>query len=100
MTEEHINFESKPMKVILALQTLSHRTADALEYLMRKKYSQFVDAGPTIEYIRMCADIFSVMNSTKKSKHNENPLRNMMSESNEAEIYECFDRVEEYMKGI
>lgn len=100
LTEAHIDFASKPMKVILATQTLSHRTADALEYLMRKKYAQFVDAGPTIEFIRNCADIFCVLNSTKSSKDNENPLKNMMCENNEREIFECFDRVEDYMKGI
>lgn len=100
MTEAHIDYKSDPMKVILAIQTLSHKTADALEYLMGKKYPQFVGAGATIEFIRMCADIFAVLNSTKSSKQNENPLKNMMSESNEFEIFECFDRVEEYMKGI
>lgn len=100
LTEAHINYASNPMKVILALQTLSHCTADALEFLRRRKYPQFVDAGPTIIFIRHCAEIFSVLNTTKSSKDNTNPLKNMMSESNEKEIFECFDRVEHYMKGI
>lgn len=37
MTNDHINFQSKPMKVLLAIQIVSHKFADALEYWMRKK---------------------------------------------------------------
>lgn len=56
------------MKVILAIQTLSHSTASAMEFLMEKGYKAFEGAKPTIEYIRMCADIFDVFNSKKSSQ--------------------------------
>lgn len=100
MTQAHIDFHKNPMKVVLATQTLSHSSANALEYLMKQRYSQFDGAEATIQYCRMCADIFNVFNSTKFSEQNENPLRKMMSRSDAAEIFECFERVESYMKGI
>lgn len=100
MTQDHIDFHKNPMKVILATQTLSHRTANAIEYLMNKGYSAFTDAGATIEYIRMCADSFAVFNSTESSERNENPLRKMISRNNAAQIFECFHRVERYMRGL
>lgn len=68
LTQAHIDFHTSPMKVILAIQTLSHRTADAMEFLLQQGYTQFKGAEPTIKYIRMWADIFSVFNSTKSSQ--------------------------------
>lgn len=68
MTQAHIDFHKNAMKVILAIQTLSHRTADAIEYLMKQGYAQFKGAEPTITFIRMCANIFYVLNSTRKSQ--------------------------------
>lgn len=68
LTQAHIDFHLKPMNVKLAVQTLGHPTADAMEYLMQQGYSQFKGAKPTIQYIRMISDIFSVFNSTKSSQ--------------------------------
>lgn len=64
MTQAHIDFHKKPMKVVLALQTLHPQTAAAIEYLMDQKYPQFAGAEATIKYIRMWANIFKVFNST------------------------------------
>lgn len=63
-------------------------------------YATFAGAEATVEYIRICASIFGIFNSTKASEQKENPLRKMMSRSNAAEVFKCFDRVEEYMKGL
>lgn len=100
MTQAHIDFHQNPMKVILAIQTLSHRTANAIQYLMLKKYSQFDGAEATVKFIKMCADIFAVLNSTKFSEHSENPLKRPISKNNAAQIFECFTRFGQYLKGI
>lgn len=100
LTQAHIDFHTNAMKVILAVQTLSHSTANAMQFLVDQGYSTFEGAQPTIEYIRMCADIFSIFNSTKSSDQKENPLKNMMSRKNAAEIFQCFEKVENYMKGL
>lgn len=67
---------------------------------MDRKYSQFEGAEATIKYARMCADIFTAFNSTKFSKRSENPLKRPISQDTAASIFECFSRVEEYMKGM
>lgn len=100
MAQAHIDFHTNAMKVILAVQTLSDSTANAMQFLMNQGYSTFENAQPTIEYIKMCSDIFSIFNSTKCSDQKENPLRNMMSRKNAAEIFQCFEKVEKYMKGL
>lgn len=48
MTQAHIKWKSDPMKVKLAVETLSASTANAMEYLMDQGFSHFQNAGATI----------------------------------------------------
>lgn len=48
MTQAHINWKSDPMKVKLAVETLSGSTANAMEYLMNQGFSHFQNADATI----------------------------------------------------
>lgn len=41
MTQAHIDFNLNPMKVVLAVQTLSASTANAIEYLMQEGFPEF-----------------------------------------------------------
>lgn len=100
MTQAHIDYQSDPMKVILAVQTLSASTANALEYLMNQGYPQFAGAEGTIKYIRQCNDLFDVLNSTTSSNSKQNPLKRMMSDENIAQILEVFERITNYIKSL
>lgn len=100
MTQAHIDYQSNPMKVILAFQTLSASTANALEYLMDQGFPQFAGAGATIKYIRMCNDLSDVLNSTRSSNFRQNPLKNMMSAENLEEILEFFGRATTYFRSL
>lgn len=48
MTEAHMNWHSNPMKVKLAVETLSASTANAMEYLMDQGLPEFKNAAATI----------------------------------------------------
>lgn len=100
LTDEHINYATKVMNVKLAVQTLSHRTANALKHLVSNNFYQFKGAEAMIKYIQMCANIWKIFNTTKKSHGKQDPLDNMMSKDNIDAIFKCFDEVEEYFKGI
>lgn len=54
LTQNHIYWEKQPMKVYLAVQTLSSSVADALDYCRSiLKLPQFEDSLPTIKFIRI-----------------------------------------------
>lgn len=98
LTQAHIDYHSKPMKVILAVETLSASTANAMEYLMQQGHPEFKDAEATIEFIRTFDDLFNIFNSTTDSK--ENPLKNLMSRGNASLIFDRFEKATEYIKNL
>lgn len=100
ITQAHIDYKSNPMKVVLAVQILSASTANALEYLKNKGYPQFVGAESTIKYIRICNDLFDILNSTTSSNSKQNLLKRMMSEDNLAQISHVFERAIDYFKSL
>lgn len=63
LSGKHIKFQNKKMNVALAVQTLSSSVADALEYLMKSGHSDFGEAAPTVEFIRIIDRIFDLLNS-------------------------------------
>jgi hypothetical protein len=51
------------MKVKTAAQTFSSSVADALQYLMNAKHPKFLDAQPTIKFIRNFNRMFDILNA-------------------------------------
>lgn len=100
MTQAHIDYASKPMKVKLAVETLSGKTANALEFLMEQGHSEFMGAEGTIHFNRIFDQIFDVFNSTLSSHTKENPLKRMMSRDNAPGIYALFATAIPYIKGL
>lgn len=98
LTQAHIDYQSKPMKVILAVQTLSASTANAIEFLMQQGYPEFKGAEETIEFIRVFDKLFDVFNSTSNSS--ENPFKKKMSDENASRIFEMFDSATNYIKNL
>lgn len=69
LTDSHVNFKNRKMKVKLAVQTLSRSVASALEYASLVDGSQFSYCIGTIEFIKLIDQLFDVFNS-------RNPLAN------------------------
>lgn len=100
MTLAHIAWRSDPMKVRLAIGTLSASSANAIEYLMNEGYTEFAGAEHTVEFTRNIDDMFNVLNSTISSASKENILKIPMSAENTNVIRQLFDRCTEYIKGL
>lgn len=98
MSQKHIEWQKRKMKVDIAAQTLSASTANSIEILMENGLPEFQDAGYTIKFTRMFNSLFDVMNT--KSGQNENPLKRAMSSENSAQIFELFDEAIPYIKGL
>lgn len=100
MTIAHINWASDPMKVRLAVETLSASCANAMEYLMKQGISEFRGAESTIELIRYMDNIFNVCNSTKTSITKENIFKRPWTAENFYQIREFSERAFLYIKGL
>lgn len=83
MMRKHIEYESNNMNVRLAVETISAyqctANANAIEYLMNQRYSEFAGAEAIIKFIRNFNDIFDVFNTTRTSIQKSNPLKNMIN---------------------
>lgn len=98
ITFAHINWQSNPLKVKLAVETFSASNARSMEFLMKQGHPEFMGAEHTIRFIRIFDDLFNVFNSTDNSK--ENPLKNPMSPENTEQISQLFEIASEYIRGL
>lgn len=70
LTQNHINFKQRKMKVNLAVELFSASTADSLEFLKKEGYIDFKNADPTIYCTRMMNKLFDIFNS-KVEQHED-----------------------------
>lgn len=98
MTEAHIQWRSKKMKVQLAVQTLSKSTADSMQFLLEEEHPKFSDANATIRFTRIFNDLFDIFNS--KSSENVRPFKRPLCAENRESIFEYFTEAIEYIKGL
>lgn len=99
LSQAHIQWKSNPMKVRLAVETLSASTANSMEFLMDQGHSEFAGSKHTTKFIRTINDLFDISNSTDCAEK-ENPLKNPMSEKNAQQISQVFQIASEYIRGL
>ena len=64
ITRDHIYYENQKMKVRLAVQIFSERTADAIDYCRNVlKLPQFAESEPTTKFLRLFGEVFDLLNS-------------------------------------
>ena len=98
LTLAHINWQDQKMKTRLAVQTISHRNATAIDFARNVlKLPQFKNSEATTEFMRMIDSAFDVMNS--KSKFGLG-LKAAMSLENEAEWRDVFLTVSQYLSTL
>lgn len=99
ITKSHLEYEKRKMNVRLAAQTLSNSTAASIEYLNTvMKDENFHNSEATVEYFRVCNNLFDIMNS--KENHCNDQYKRPMSETTINEIGTYFKFAEKYIKGL
>lgn len=98
LTQNHIKFQQRKMKVILAVQLFSASTADSIEFLMKDGQKEFRDATSTIEFTRMFNDLFDILNS--KADHHKNRLKKAICLDTKEEIFGRFEQAIKYIKQL
>lgn len=105
MTQKHINYKDRKMKVDLAMQTLSKSTANSMRYLMEEGHPKFAEAGPTIEFISIFNNLTDIFNTKLKPNElqgegTDNPFKKPISSVNKQEIFEYFEMANNYIQGL
>lgn len=80
LNQSHLDWKRKPMNVRLAVETMSGKTADSLDFLAANGHKEFADVAATSGFIRKMDGLFDVFNS-KSGKISENPLKNPINQS-------------------
>lgn len=97
MTNKHLNWKRRIMKVDLAAQTLSAATADAIEFLKENNVSGFLNATGTVIFTRFFNSLFDIFNSKSDEQIN---FKRALSSENKAEIFDFCQKGIEYIKGL
>lgn len=99
LTKTHLEFEKVKMNVRVAAETLSNSTAGSMEYANKVlKVDNFRESEGTVEYFRICNNLFDIMNT--KKNHCNDQYKRPMSETtlNDIDIY--FEFAKKYIKGL
>lgn len=98
LNQTHLNWKKQPMKVDLAVQTLSASTANSMEYLMKADFDEFSEAEPTIKFITIFNNMFDIFNT--KSKRSPNEFKNAVSADNKEAIFKYLEYANKYIRGL
>lgn len=99
LSRDHITFSSAPMNVLLAVQTISNSVADSLEQLCEDGYSEFIGCESTVRFIRLCNNLFDVMNYGEGKPSNEH-FKQPLCAANIEKFRRLFKEFEEFVKHI
>lgn len=98
LSKKHIQWEASKMNVKIAVETLSSSVADFMEYLLSRKHPQFVNAAPTIRFIRMADKLFDIFNS--RNMRNNNLFKRPLNSENIRIVLSFFEECESYFKSL
>lgn len=72
LTRNHISWMENKMNVERAVQIFSNENADALEQLCDDHYEDFIGCEKFVEFLRLCNNIFDVMNFAEVDEIDDN----------------------------
>lgn len=100
MTKRHIQWEDRKMHVRTAVETLSNSTANSMEFLLKNNVEEFIDAEPTIKFIRIADKVWDVMNTQKVINGNSNIFKNALNSNNKNEVLSFLKEAKEYFLSL
>lgn len=98
LTEHHIEWQQKPMNIMLAAQTISKSVADAIVQLQNDGYEEFENAEATVEFLQNFNDIFDVLNMAEKDQ--TKGFKQPLCESTAETIFSFAETMETYINQM
>lgn len=99
LSRDHISFSCAPMKVILAVQTLSNSVANSLEQLCEDGYPEFVGCESLVKFLRLVNNLFDSMNYGNGKPTNEH-YKQPLCAANIEKFSRLFEEFEEFVEHI
>lgn len=96
LTKKHLDFSSIPMKVNLAVQTLSNSVAKSMEKLSNSK--SFMNSEGTVDFIGRFDKLFDIFNSSKSIDNNI--FKSPVNSNSKSQIFAFLDDMDDYLNRL
>lgn len=101
LNRSHLEWRRRPMNVRSAVEVLSGKTANSMQYLREMGYKEFADSAATERFIRLYNDLFDIMNTKFTTQDNNNNIFKLkITNSNKSEIFNRFNEAIRYIKKL
>lgn len=99
LTKLHMNWNQKPMNVMLATETMSNSVANALQQLCKDGYDEFKDCETTTEFLRYFNSGFDVLNFGADEKK-DNKYKQALNPNSAAHIFDFAEKFKQYISEL
>lgn len=99
LNKRHIEFANRPMYVRTAVEILSSSTANALEHLLKNNVPGFKGAEGTIEFIRICDQLWDIMN-TQNIDNNHTKFKSAINPANCEAVFKFLMNAKSYFLSL
>lgn len=99
LTKLHMNWNQKPMNVMLATETISNSVANALQQLCKDGYDEFKDCETTTEFLRYFNSGFDVLNFGADEKK-DNKYKQALNPNSAAHIFDFAEKFKQYISEL
>lgn len=98
LTKRHVDWKSTPMRVDLAVQTLSSSVAQSMKKLSANGVKQFQDCEGTVDFIERFDKSFDILNSDEFVKGNI--FKSPINAQTKATVFDFMDEMNAYIDGL
>lgn len=99
LTKKHIDFQDRKMNLGIAVQTLSKKVANSLQFLCNNNVDKFHDVSGTIQFVSVFDSIFDIMN-TFRIRNGDEIYKSAINSANKVEIFTFMKEAQVYISSL
>lgn len=99
LTKKHIDFQDRKMNVWIAVQTLSKKVANSLQFLCNNNVDKFHGVSGTIQFVSIFDSIFDIMN-TFRIRNGDEIFKSAINSANKVEIFTFMKEAQIYISSL
>lgn len=98
INKKHMEWRRNIMNVRLAVETLSNSVANSLDFLVKQKHPDFLQAAATVEFIKYVNNLFDIFNT--KNMQTGNVFKSALNPANKRIIFDLLEENVNYFKTL
>lgn len=99
LTNDHINYHTRPMNVRIANETMSNSVANCIDQLREDGYENFQESDETSKFIRHVNNVMDIGN-VKQNLAAYSGYKRPICESTAHELFDYFKEAKQYFKSL